>query len=288
MAAAAAANKTKKLPKELQDYKKEIKALPFKDRVKALFNCSPFLRDIDSQKKEILLKSFNKEERVEFERLYRPIYSAIERYGDRMRAIYKNLSLYNFIVGTILRHTSTMRYTADFLNRVLPKVEEALESTKEDKTRETLAEAYDKLKGYREVQFVVPFSIGMNEERTEYKIDTTKADTNIREFMVVVKGLLSLLKCYLEALREFLEWVGTPELYPKEFDDMEYMLKLTFKPIEKQSKENPNAKEFPLWSARNEVEEEYFSIDYDALPRSVDIFGENNLFANTYRSFFNY
>ena len=36
----AATTKRKRLPKELQEYKKEIKALPFKDRVKAYFDCS--------------------------------------------------------------------------------------------------------------------------------------------------------------------------------------------------------------------------------------------------------
>lgn len=284
---AAAANNSKRLPKELQAYKREVKGLPFKDKVKAFFNLSPYKRDIDSQKKNIVLGTFTREERDEFERLYRPIYSALERYGDRMRAIYGNVTIYSFYIDTILRYESTMEYTADFLNRVIPKVKDALEGTKEDNTRKKLSEAYNKLQEYREVQcLLLHKTIKLNDESTKYEIDNTKTDQQIKETMLLLKGLISLIKCYLEALREFLEWVGTPELYPQEFKDMENRLKTRFRAIQKDNIENPNAKEFPLWSARNEVEEEYVSIDYEALPRSVDIFGENNIFANTYRSFF--
>ena len=52
--------------------------------------------------------------------------------------------------------------------------------------------------------------------------------------------------------------------------------------------QNPDANKFPLFFARNKVAEEYISIDYKDLPRSVDIFGDKNLFANAYRRFFNY
>ena len=287
--AAAAATNSKRLPKELQTYKREVKGLPFKEKVKAFFNLSPYQRDIDSQKKEVILSTFTREERAEFERLYRPIYSGIERYGDRMRAFNSNIALYSFYIDSVLRQSDTIRYTADFFNRILPTVGEALEGTKEESTRKALTEAYRKMKEYRVVTLpMLSPEMGMNKNQTEYEVDSTKIDQNLRENISLLKGLLSLLKCYLEALREFLVWVGTPELYPKEFEDMENRLKTRYKPIQKGNIENPNAKEFPLWSSTSEVVEEYISIDYDALPRSVDIFGDNNLFANTYRSFFNY
>lgn len=286
---AAAATNSKRLPKELQEYKKSLKELSFQEKVKAYFDCSPYLRDLDAQKEEIILKSFTKDEREEYYRVYQPIHSAIDRYGDRIRAINGNVSIYSFYINNELRQRDVINYTADFLNRVLPKVKEALEGTKEENTRETLTEAYDKLKGYRVVNLTMPNSyLSMNRTKTEYKIDTTITDKSLREVIQTLKGLLSLLKCYLEALKEFLAWLGKSELYPKEFSDMENLLKLRYKPIQKESTENPNAKEFPLWSFNYEIVEEFISIDYDALPRTIDIFGERNLFANTYRNFFKY
>lgn len=41
--------KRKRLPKELQDFKKHLKELDFKERVKAYFDCSPFQYDLDRE-----------------------------------------------------------------------------------------------------------------------------------------------------------------------------------------------------------------------------------------------
>lgn len=283
---AAPNNKPKRLPKELQDYKREIKKLPYKERVIAYFNCSPYTRDIDSQKKEIIYNSFSKSEREDYYRRYLPIHNSIERYGDRIRAINANRIIYTNYLDSETRHINTYNYTADILNLALPKIEEALEGSSEVATKEKLKEALSWLRNYRRISISAP-EIKLNKEGNGYEVLTEEKDNYLLGAIQTLKGILSLLKCYLEALREFLEWVGTPELLPKEFDDMEYELKKTYKPIPfDELPENKDADKFPLFCAKSEAEKELYSIDYEALPRTINILGENNLFANTYRRFF--
>ena len=275
----------KRLPKELQDYKREIKKLPFKEKVEAYFNCAPFINKLDSQKKDIILKSFSSEERKEYYRKFLPIYNSIERYGDAIRAINANRIIYGNYLDTALRVRDNVNYTADFLNLIIPKVKEALDSTKEDDTRETLKQVTKTLKSYSPVSLLPEMKI--NEEGT-YEVLIEERDKYLLKVIVKLKSILSLLKCYLESLKEFLEWVGTPELLPKEFKDMEWDLETRYKVYQRSKGKNPDADKFPLFFAESEVTEEYISIDYSALPRTIDIFGENNIFANTYRRFFNY
>lgn len=288
----AATDKSKRLPKVLQDFKRELKEKSFKDKVKAYFDCSPFTNDLDSQKKEIILKSFSSEERKEYSRKYQPIYNSIERYGDRIRAINGNRIIYANYIDSALRKRDTLLYTADFLNLLLSRVEGALDGTGEASTRETLTEALRILKNYRSVSADLYKSpdIELNKKGNLYEVPTEERDKFLLGAINTLRAILSLLKCYLEALKEFLEWVGTPELLPKEFKDMETDLLIRFQNFtpKKGRDENPDADKFPLFFARNKVAEEYASIDYKALPRTIDIFGEKNLFANTYRRFFNY
>ena len=287
--AAAAADRSKRLPKELQDYKRDIKKQPFKDRVKAYFDCAPFISDLDSQKMDIILSTFSQKDKEEYYRVYYPIYSAIERYGDRIRAINGNRIIYANYIDSTLRKRDTFLYTADFLNLILPKVEKALKGTKEASTRETLTEALSTLQNYRRVS-LNNIEIALDSKRKLYEVSTEKEDTFLLGAIDTLRGILSLLKCYLEALKEFLEWVGTPELLPREFKDMETDLLVRFRGDKPQNNrdQNPDANKFPLFLARNKVAEEYISIDYKALPRIVDIFGNNNLFANAYRQIFRY
>lgn len=288
----AATDKSKRLPKVLQDFKRELKERTFKDRVKAYFDCSPFTNDLDSQKKEIILKSFSSEERKEYSRKYQPIYNSIERYGDRIRAINGNRIIYANYIESALRERDAFLYTADFLNLLLTNVEGALGRAEEASTRETLTEALRLLKSYRSVSLNLYNSpeIELNKKRNLYEVPTEEVDKFLMGAINTLRAILSLLKCYLEALKEFLEWVGTPELLPKEFKDMETDLLNRFQNFtnKRGRDENPNADKFPLFFAKNKVAEEFLSIDYKALPRTIDIFGEKNLFANTYRRFFNF
>jgi hypothetical protein len=176
---------------------------------------------------------------------------------------------------------------ADFLNLVLPKVTEALEESKEENTREKLTEALRILKSYRRVSLTAP-EVELSNSGTSYEVKVEEEDKLLKGVIQTLRGLLSLLKCYLEALKEFLEWVGTPELLPKEFHDIEAALLARYKPIEVDKAKNPDANTFPLYFANHDIEKEFLSIDYKELPLTIDISKENNLFANVYRSFFNY
>ena len=272
-----------RLPKELQEYKKELKGLDFKQKVKAYFDCAPFVRDLDGLKKEVIYSSFTRKEKEEFASRYQPIYSAIDRYGDRVRAINGNCFIYAFYIDTTLRQKDTFCYMGDLLNRARTLTREAIESTGEGSIKEKIEKIDKSLSFFSYTNFIAPKMI--TTEAGQYGINFTEIDKDLLGVINTLKGLLSLIKCYLESLREFLEWVGTPELFPQEFENMEEGFINKYYPtvIRKRKDEG-----FPLFDTITEAEKEYLSINYKELPRTVDIFGENNIWAEKYKSFFSF
>ena len=272
-----------RLPKELQEYKKELKGLDFKQKVKAYFDCAPFVRDIDSKKKVLIYNSFTRKEKELYSSKYAPIYSAIDRYGDRVRAINGNCFIYAFYVDTILRQKDAFSYTADLLNGARRIAGEALEGTEEVSTKEKLERLQRSLSCFTYSNIYSPKITESDEGK--FTINFSEIDNDLLEVIKTLRGLLSLVKCYLESLKEFLEWVGTPELFPQEFEDMERGFIDKYHPIVMRKREDRG---FPLFDHITEAEKEYLSIDYKELPRTVDMFGENNLWADHYKSFFGY
>lgn len=272
-----------RLPKELQEYKKELKKLDFKAKVKAYFDCAPFVRDIDSKKKTIIYNSFTRKEKEEFASRYEPIYASIDRYGDRVRAINGNCFIYAFYIDTALRQKDAFCYTADLLNRARAITGKALEEMEEGDTRK-IVERIDKSLSCYNYSNVIPPKI-IETDSGDFGINFSEIDNDLLGVIHTLKGLLSLIKCYLESLREFLEWVGTPELFPKEFESMERGFISKYYPIVPRTRDN---RDFPLFDTITEAEKEYLSINYQELPRTVDMFGENNLWADKYKSFFSF
>ena len=280
--------KRKRLPKELQDFKKHLKELDFKERVKAYFDCSPFQYDIDEEKMDIIYKSFSRTEKEEFASKYQPIYAAIDRYGDRIRAIDANCFIYSFYIDTVLRQKDYLAYTADFLNKAGFITKKAQNVTELESSSLILEEALKWIASYKGIRQPLPPKI-IRDENNKYTINTKDIDNDLFNTMEVLKGILSLVKCYIVSLKEFLEWVGTPELLPKEFADMEHRLSIRFQKIEEsETPPEEETKDFPLFYSIDKAAKEYASIVFDELPLTVDIFGENNLFANKYKSFFNF
>lgn len=277
--------KKKRLPRLLQEYKKEVKQLTFEQKVREYFSLSPYQRKIDSHKKEIVYNSFSRIEKEEFSRKYEPIYSAIDRYSDRLRAIYNNTILYTNYVTAELRKKDILSYTADFLNNTIASTEKAMEEAKEEKVKKALKKTIKTLKGYH-----VPDITNMMSQDKEgtFGIKNDEIDKELLWVVERIKGFLAMLKCYIESLKEFLEWVGTPELFPQEFSEMERSLMVRYNAITPPTDKNPDEDKFPLFFHTGEAAKEFVSIDYNTLPRSMDIFGENNLFVLKYRSFFNY
>lgn len=278
--------KKKRLPRLLQEYKKEVKQLTFEQKVREYFSLSPYQRKIDSHKKEIVYKSFSRIEKEVFSTKYEPIYSAIDRYSDRLRAIYNNTILYTNYVTAELRKKDILSYTADFLNNTIASTERAMEEANEEKVKKALKKTIKTLKGYH-----VPDITNMMKQDKEgtFEIKNDEIDKELLWVVERIKGFLAMLKCYIESLKEFLEWVGTPELFPQEFSEMERSLMVRYTPIPiPTTNQNPDKDKFPLFFHTGEAAKEFGSIDYNTLPRSMDIFGENNLFVLKYRSFFNY
>lgn len=278
------ADAKERLPKELQEYKKKLKGLDFKDRVKEYFDCSPFQRDIDAIKKRVIYSSFTRKEKEEFSNKYAPIYSAIDKYGDRVRAIYGNWFIYSLYINTTFRQKDSLCYTADLLNRAITLTAEALEGIEDENIKKKVEKIDKNLRSYNYSNMFAPKII--EEDGGLFGVNFSEIDKDLLKTIDTTKGLLSLLKCYLESLREFLEWVGTPELFPREFDEMEKGFKNRYYPLEFRKRKEDS--EHPLFNTVTEAEKVYFSINYEELPRTVDIFGENNLWADHYKSLFNY
>lgn len=272
-----------KLPRELQEYKKKLKELNFTEKVKEYFDCAPFVRDIDSKKKEVIYNSFTKKEKELFLSKFQPIYSSIDRYGDRVRAINGNCFIYASYVDTTLRQKDAFCYIADLLNRARTIAGEVMEGTKEESTKKKIGEL---LRGLSSFIYSNVYSPKIIETAGgNFGVNFIEINNDLLGVIQTLKGLLSLIKCYLESLKEFLEWVGTPELYPKEFENLERGFINKYNPITIKEKED---KYFPNFFTITEAEKEYLSIDYKELPLTVDIFGENNLWTDHYKSLFNF
>lgn len=272
-----------KLPRELQEYKKKLKELDFMEKVKAYFDCAPFVRDIDSKKKTLIYNSFTRKEKELYSSKYAPIHAAIDRYGDRVRAINGNCFIYAFYIDTTLRQKDAFSYTADLLNGARRIAGEALEGTEEESTKEKLEKLQRSLSCFTYTNIYSPKITESDEGK--FTINFNEIEKDLLGVIGTLKGLLSLIKCYLESLKEFLEWVGTPELFPQEFKDLETGFINKYHPTVIRKREDRG---FPLFDTITEAEKEYLSIDYKELPLTVDIFGENNIWADQYKSFFGY
>ncbi len=276
-----ATDKKKRLPKELQEYKKQLKELDFKRRVKEYFDCSPFQRALDELKKEVIYKSFSKAEREEFDSKYLPILLTIDRYGDRVRAIYGNCFIYSLFIDTTLRQIKSYSYTADFLNGIIPLAETAQKGIKGEEYQSALEKAIKGLKSYRTVVFNTPKITGG--KNGKYGVNSDEVEKELHGIINTFRKLLSQIKCFLESMKEFLEWVGAPELFPREYKDMEAGFLTRYQSIELREREGENVKKFPLFMKILEAEREYLSIDFKELPLTIEMFGENNIWIEHYK-----
>ena len=279
----------KRLPRELQTYKREVKQLDFKGKVIEYFMLSPYLRNIDSKKKEIIYNTFSRIEKEEFSRKYQPIYSAIDAYSDRIRAIYNNTILYTNYVHSELKKKDIFSYTADFLNNAISATEKALGNADNEQVKKHLEQMLKTLRSYH-IPKLLDINSMMTKEGGSFGIKYEAIDKELLWVVERIKGFLGLLKSYLDALKEFVEWVGTPELFPREFAEMERDLKTRYFGVKKNSikAQNPQAKDFPLFFHDPKTTEEFAALDYIDAPKTIDIKGEKNLFVIRYRSFFNY
>ena len=110
----AAADKSKRLPKELQDFKKELKKLTFKEKVKAYFDCKPSKDVLATRKRNLILTIFTKKEADIFARDFYPIFTAIDHYADKMRTAKMNIDYDAYYLDSLLRNIDYSRYVADF------------------------------------------------------------------------------------------------------------------------------------------------------------------------------
>ena len=180
-----------------------------------------------------------------------------------------------------MRQTKNCCYTADFLNGIIPLTERALEGIRGEEHQDSLEKAIKGLKSYKYTTFNTPkITRGENEK---YGVNFDEIEKELIGVIDTLKNLLSQIKCFLEAMKEFLEWIGTPDLFPKEYRDMENGFLSIYQPVDPMDVNGESAKGFPLATMVLKAEKEYLSIDYQKLPHTIDVFGENNIWIEYYK-----
>lgn len=275
----------------LKDYKREVKKLSFTEKVKAYFDCQPWVTEYDGERRALIYEAFKKGEREEFRRTYLPIYLAIDKHGDRVRLLQERCNLYTVYIENLLRLIRSSQYTADFLNKAITELREACEELTERKARDAVNEALIWVKGYRQMHINAPqFLLTQGEGKEKFLVDYRYIKLYIENTTRALKSHLSLLKCYLDSLKEFLSWADCAWLYPKEFEGIEAQQKTAHPITKREELEEIEAqlkdtnKDFPLWKETLEVEYNYLMISYEELPYNADIFGDKNRWKASYLS----
>lgn len=268
-----------KLPKELQTFKREMKKATFEEKVKRYFSISPVIEEYSEEKKEIITDLFTSRERMDFLTDYYPIRLAIADYEDRIRTTKSVIDFTAYYIDSLLRITSIYTYMGEFTDY-------ALQYLKEETGRNDSKTA----KHLRSLRSITPgFTFDYDQTKGEYlpKEDFTK------EIEANIEGLkrgLSLIKAYFSSLREFLDMVKQPQLFPKEFKEVEDRLFIRFQNfatkeiMENKKKAREISRDYPKLRTPTEVEIKAVSIDYKEIEPQKGFMGIDNPWMNSYKS----
>jgi hypothetical protein len=276
-----------RLPKELQEFKDSLKDKTFKERVKRFFDLSSTLdADID-EKRKIIKGTFSKKEQREWDITYKPIVMALEDYIDRIRTLNVNRQYFSYYITTILRLRDTMEMEAEWFNGNL-EAAEALKGT------EAGSRLYNRLTAYHNRRFGV-VQLYFDEDSGKY-ILSNDADGKVKEATASLRRILSNLKGYIEALKNFMEWVGEGDLIPKEIRELEKALISTYHPLIDfkyraihgiPERRGLNASEPVNLDGTGEGEKDFLFLSYLDLEAEGSLTWKKNLFAGSYEYYKN-
>ena len=271
---AAVKNKT---PKELQTFKREMKKATFVEKVKRYFSLSPVKEEYSTEKADIITDLFTARERMDFLTEYYPTRLAIADYEDRVRTTKSVIDFTAYFIDSLLRMASAYTYMGEFTDY-------ALKYLKEETGRDDSKTA----KHLRSLRSVTPgFTLGYDKEKGEYLLQTKDyTETVENNIKGLIKGL-SLIKAYFASLREFLDMVKQPQLFPKEFKEAERQLLSRFQNLshytdeaQRESKE----KDYPKFRAITDLQRKRISIDYEEIEPQEGFMGLDNPWMNSYKS----
>lgn len=269
---------TEKKSTELREYRATIKALDFKGKVKAYFDTLPTKDPLASKKKDIVIASFTRKEKDKFATDYYPLYEVIGEHTDKIRSVQAYIDFYSFYIESFLRDYDIVTYTADFLNLRIEKLKEAKKEVTDKKTKKLLDEVLGDMSGYKKMVITSPeIKVGRN---GKYKVDSTNNLQNIGKVTKDIIRLLSDVKSYILSLKEFLDYIKQPDLFPLEYTLIEekYKQKFTADPA-KYVRFFDKMEGYPQLYTPMKGETEYLDIDFSKLPRTK--FLDYNPFMNS-------
>lgn len=271
-----------RLPKELQEFKDSLKDRSFKERVKRFFDLSSSLDTMVDEKRDIIKGTFSRKEEKEWDSTYKPIVMALEDYMDRIRTLNVNRQYFSYYITNILRQNDILKMEAEWLNGNL-EAAEALRGT------EAGSKLYNRLTGYHNRRFGLT-QLYFDEDSGKY---TVYSNTNekVIEATASLRRILSNLKGYIEALKNFMEWVGEGDLIPREITEMEKSLISAHHPLFGfkyralhgiPERRGLNADEPINIENLEEGEKDFISLDYLQLEAADSLTWKRNLFAGSY------
>ena len=266
-----------RLPKELQTFKREMKKATFEEKIERYFSISHVIEEYSGQKKDIIISLFSPLERYTFDREYYPIRKTIATYEDKVRTIKSVIDFTAYYIDSLLRIANLYTYIGEFTDY-------ALKFLKEETGRDDSKTA----KHLKSLRSVTPgFEFDYDKKKGEFVLQSGDFTDTIEANINGLKKGLSLIKAYFLSLREFLEMVEQPQLFPKEFKEAEDGLFIRFQDFVSNRDLSPDRggfKDYPKFRSTTELERKVLSIDYTKIEPQEGFMGKENPWMNSYKS----
>ena len=270
-----------KLPKELQTFKKEMKKATFEEKVERYFSISYVIEEYSGQKKDIIISLFNPSEKYIFYNEYYPLRKAIEANEDKVRTVKSVIDFTSYYIDSLLRIASLYTYVGEFTDYALQYLKE--------ETGKSNGKTAKHLKSLRSI--TPGFDLKYNRKNGQYELRSGNFEEVLKSNINGLKKGIATIKAYFNSLREFLEAAGKPQLFPKEFKNVEEQLKVRFQnfateeTMEELNKAREISRDYPKFRATTDIEREAVSVDDMETEAAAGYMGKNNPWIRAYNSY---
>jgi len=213
-----------KLSPELQTFKEEVKGISFKEKLIRYFNLTAAADKLPNEKRAIIRESFNKKEKEEFYTNFIPISIAIQEYEDRIRLTKAQIDYNTLYVSDLLSGEMELGYTLYYINSILKPLRDKARKEDNPEREDSLTNICRRMEQYQTFNYGTEIVLDKGELSPDLKV----AYNNALDFIKCIKEQLEHIKGLLESLKNFLNKIEVPFLYPQEFRDIEVELSLFF------------------------------------------------------------
>ena len=282
----------KRLPKELQTFKREMKKATFEEKVERYFSISAVVEKYPEDKRDIIVGLFTPGEKINFYYEYFPIRKAINTYEDKIRTIKSVIDFTAYYIDSLLRIGSIYTYMGEFTSYALQYLKE--ETGKDNgKTAKHLKSLRSITPGFKLVYEKENGGYSLKSDGFEKKSGSysVKFDGFVETLEKQIKSLekgLSVIKAYFNSLREFLEVVEKPQLFPKEFKTIEEQLISRFRNLSSlydEARSESKETDYPKFRKGSIWEKKVISIDYMETEPEEGFTGDKNPWIIAYKSY---